>query len=179
MNAQKANNEVITVGGPKNFSTFFGYYMLEAQAKAGDYIDALDNIRKYWGGMLDLGATTFWEDFDLDEASNAAPIDNLVPQGKKDYHYSTGAYSYIGLRRSLCHGWSSGPTPWLTENVLGIKVLGAGCKIIKIEPHLADLQWVEGTFPTPLGVVYVKHTKLENGKINSVVKTPKGITVVR
>ena len=26
---------------------------------------ALDIIRDYWGGMLDMGATSFWEDFDL------------------------------------------------------------------------------------------------------------------
>ena len=27
---------------------------------------ALDVIRTYWGAMLDLGATTFWEDFNID-----------------------------------------------------------------------------------------------------------------
>jgi hypothetical protein len=179
MDAQKANKDVLAVGGPKKFSTFFGYYMLEAQAKAGAYDEALNNIRKFWGGMLDLGATTFWEDFDLDDADNAAPIDNFVPAGKKDYHRNTGAFCYIGLRRSLCHGWASGPTAWLTENVLGIKVLEPGCKKIKVEPHLADLQWAEGSFPTPLGVVYVKHTKDANGKINSVIKTPAGVTIVK
>jgi alpha-L-rhamnosidase len=179
MNAEKANSEIIAVDGPKHFSTFYGYYMLQAQAKAGDYIGALDNISKFWGGMLDLGATSFWEDFDLDEARNAAPIDNLVPEGKKDYHYSTGAFSYIGLRRSLCHGWSSGPTPWLTENVLGIKIVEPGCRKIKIEPHLGNLQWAEGTFPTPMGVVYVKHTKGKDGKITSVIKAPKGVAIVK
>ena len=73
--------------------------------------------------MLDLGATTFWEDFDLEEAANAAPIDAIVPEGKLDYHHDTGNYCYIGLRRSLCHGWASGPTAWLSEHVLGIKVV--------------------------------------------------------
>lgn len=179
MDAQKANADIIAVGGPKQFSTFYGYYMLEAQAKAGDYTDALDNMRKFWGGMLDLGATTFWEDFDLDEAQNAAPIDNLIPEGKKDYHYSTGSFPFNGLRRSLCHGWSSGPTPWLTENVLGIKVLEPGCKKVKIEPHLADLQWAEGTFPTPMGVLYVRHTKSADGKVVSLIKAPKGVVIVK
>ncbi|MGE5519266.1 MAG: alpha-L-rhamnosidase [Candidatus Dadabacteria bacterium] len=175
----KADKDIIAVGGPKNFSTFYGYYMLQAQAKADDYEGALDNIRNYWGGMLDLGATTFWEDFDLEEASNAAPIDNIVPADKKDYHRNTGAYCYIGLRRSLCHGWSSGPTPWLSENVLGIKVLEPGSRKIKVEPHLADLNWAEGTFPTPMGAVYVKHTKGADGKVTSVIRAPKGITIVR
>ncbi|MDR1895658.1 MAG: alpha-L-rhamnosidase, partial [Prevotellaceae bacterium] len=61
--ARKANEEVLTVGGARGFSTFYGYYMLEAQAKAGEYQTAVNNIRQYWGGMLDMGATTFWEDF--------------------------------------------------------------------------------------------------------------------
>jgi alpha-L-rhamnosidase len=154
--------------------------MLEAQAKAGDYQTAINNIRQYWGGMLDLGATTFWEDFNLEEAKNAARIDDIVPPGKLDYHRNTGAYCYIGLRRSLCHGWSSGPTTWLTEHVLGIKVVEPGCKTIKIEPHLGDLQWVEGSFPTPYGVVKVKHTKLANGQIKTdILQAPKQVKIIK
>lgn len=177
--AAKANADVISVGGAKNFSTFFGYYMLQAQAKAGDYQTALNNIRSYWGGMLDMGATTFWEDFNLDEASNAGRIDEIVPANKKDFHRDCGAYCYIGLRRSLCHGWASGPTPWLTENVLGIKMLAPGCKVIKIEPHLGDLQFAEGSFPTPYGVIKVKHTKSADGKIKTDVQAPKEIKIIR
>lgn len=83
VDAQKINKDVIAVGGAKNFGAFFGYYMLQAQAKAGDYTGALSNIRQFWGGMLDLGATTFWEEFDIDEAKGAARIDEIVPAGKK------------------------------------------------------------------------------------------------
>ena len=43
-----------------------GYYVLKAKAKLGEYQDSLDIIRKYWGAMLDAGATTFWEDFDVE-----------------------------------------------------------------------------------------------------------------
>lgn len=177
--AEKANNDVIAVGGVKHFSTYFGYYMLQAEAKANDYQSALNNIRQYWGGMLKLGATTFWEDFDLDEAANAAPIDDIVPAGKLDYHRNTGAYCYIGLRRSLCHGWASGATSWLTENVLGIKVMEPGCKTIKIEPHLGDLTSAEGSFPTPYGVVHVKHTLKTNGKIKTTIDAPREVKIIR
>lgn len=179
MEPKQANDQIIGVGGPKNFSCYFGYYMLEAQALAGEYKMAMDNIRQYWGGMLDLGATTFWEEFDLDEASNAAPIYDFVPEGKLDYHRETGKECYVGLRRSLCHGWATGPTAWLSEHVLGIQVLEPGCKKLKIEPHLGDLDWVEGTFPTPMGIVSVKHTRDSNGKISSEIHTPKDIEIVR
>jgi hypothetical protein len=178
MPAGKADDEVIGPGGPAGFSTFYGYYMLEAQAKAGKYGEAMDNIRRYWGGMLDMGATTFWEDFDLDWTANAARIDEPVPPGKKDIHADYGAYCYRNLRHSLCHGWASGPVAWLSRHVLGVQVVEPGCRKIRIEPHLGDLQWVEGTFPTPYGVVYIKHVKETNGRVKTEVKVPKGVRVV-
>ncbi|MEJ5962448.1 alpha-L-rhamnosidase C-terminal domain-containing protein [Pedobacter immunditicola] len=177
--AKQANDNVLSVGGAANFSTFYGYYMLEAKAMAGDYQGSLDVIRNYWGAMLDLGATTFWEDFNLDWVPNASRIDELVPEGKKDIHGDYGAYCYLGFRHSLCHGWASGPTSWLTRHVLGIKVVAPGSDVIEIKPNLGDLKFVEGTFPTPHGLLYVKHTRQENGKIKSEVKAPKGVKIIR
>jgi hypothetical protein len=128
--------------------------------------------------MLDLGATTFWEDFNLDWIVNASPIDEVVTEGKKDIHGDFGAYCYIGHRHSLCHGWASGPTSWLTEHVLGISVIDPGCKTIKISPHLGDLQWAEGTFPTPLGIISVRHEKQIDGRIRTNYQAPKGVKVI-
>lgn len=171
------NRDVMAVDGAKRLSTFYGYYVLQARAKAGDYQGCLDAIRSFWGGMLDLGATTFWEDFNLDWTDNAAPIDELVPPGKKDIHGDFGNYCYKGFRHSLCHGWASGPTPWLSEHVLGIKIVEPGCKVVKIEPHLGDLQWAEGTFPTPMGVIKVRHEKQPDGTVKSTVDVPPGVRV--
>ena len=176
---ETANREVIGIGGAENFSTFYGYYMLKAKAMAGDYQGSLDNIRQYWGAMLNLGATTFWEDFNLKWLPNAARIDEIVPPGKVDIHGDYGAYCYKGFRHSLCHGWASGPTPWLTEFVLGVKVIAPGCKVVKISPHLGDLQFAEGTFPTPYGIIKIKHTKMANGKIVSQISAPKEIKIIR
>ena len=179
MPAAKANSEVIAVGGAKGFSTFYGYYMLQAQALAGDYQGAIDNIRQFWGAMLKLGATTFWEDFNLEWAENAAPITDIVPEGRNDIHRDFGKYCYIGLRHSLCHGWSSGPTSWLTQHVLGFSVVEAGCKTLQIRPHLGDLQWAEGTFPTPAGIVKVRHVKQADGTIDTTVEAPEGVRIVK
>lgn len=179
MPAEKANADVIAVGDCERFSTFYGYYMLQAKAKAKDYTGALNCIRSYWGGMLDMGATTFWEDFDLAWTQNAAPIDELVPDGKDDIHGDFGAYCYKKLRHSLCHGWASGPTSWLSEHVLGVSIVEAGCKTIRIEPNLGDLQWVEGTYPTPMGVVKIRHEKQADGTIKSKIDAPKGVKVLR
>lgn len=177
MDSQKAFKDVLAVGGAKNFSTFYGYYMLEAMAKAGKYQEAMDIISTYWGGMLDLGATTFWEDFNMDWIPNASRIDEIVPPGKVDIHGDFGAYCYIGHRHSLSHGWASGSTAWLSANVLGVKVAEAGGKVYTVKPNLGNLQWVEGTFPTPYGVIEVKHTRQGN-KIISDIKAPKEVTII-
>ena len=171
-------NIIISNNGTKGFSTFYGYYMLQAQAQANNYSGALDMIRSYWGGMLQMGATTFWEDFDVEWMENAGRIDEITPQGKKGIHADSGRFCYTGLRHSLCHGWASGPTAWLTEHVLGVKVLEPGCRVLKIEPHLENLEWVKGRFPTPLGDVDIYHRK-EGDRVITKIQAPKGIKVIK
>ena len=177
--AAETDRDYISKGGSAGFSTFYGYYMLKAQALAGDYTDAIQNMKDYWGGMLDLGATTFWEDFDINWKKNAARIDELIPAGKVDVHRTYGDYCYKGYRHSLAHGWASGPTAWLSEYVLGVKIVEPGCKAVKIEPNLGGLEWVEGTVPTPYGVIKVRHEKQADGKIKSKIEVPKGVKVVK
>lgn len=177
--AGKMNRDVLAVDGAQRMSTFYGYYMLEARARAGDVQGALDAIRQFWGGMLDLGATTFWEDFNLDWTKDAARIDELVPEGKKDIHGDFGAHCYVGFRHSLCHGWASGPTAWLSRHVLGIEVIEPGCKTVRVVPQLGDLQWAEGTFPTPLGIIRVRHEKRPDGTVWSQIDAPAGVKVLR
>jgi hypothetical protein len=177
--AGRLNEQVMAVGGAARMSTFYGYYVLQARAEAGDFQGCLDCIRDYWGAMLDLGATSFWEDFDLAWTENAAGIDELVPPGKKDIHGDFGNYCYKGFRHSLCHGWASGPTAWLSEHVLGIQVVESGCKKVRIEPHLGDLGWAKGTFPTPLGLIRVSHVKQNDGSVDSEIQVPDGVELVR
>ena len=171
--------KAILEGGPKGFSTFYGYYMLQALAMDGKYAEALDIISKFWGGMLDLGATTFWEDFNLDWVDNVGRIDEFVPAGKKDIHGDFGAYCYPGFRHSFCHGWASGPTAWMSQHVLGIEPLEPGCRKVSVKPHLGNLEWAEGTYPTPMGNIYVKHVRQADGSVKSTIKAPKGVKVVK
>lgn len=178
MDADKAN-DILKEGGTKNFSTFYGYYMLRAKALAGDVTGAMNDIRTYWGGMLDLGATSFWEDFDIDWLKNAGRIDEMPTADKVDVHATYGDHCYVGFRHSFCHGWASGPTAWLSEYVLGVQILEPGCKRVRIKPNLGDLQWVEGTYPTPMGVIRIRHEKQKDGSVKSTIKAPKGVKVVK
>ena len=175
----KQAEKIIVKDGAEGFSSFMGYFMLEALAKSGDYADAMKLISDYWGMMLDLGATTFWEDFNYDNGKKAGRIDEFVPEGKFDIHADGGAYCYVGLRHSFCHGWASGPTTWLSAHVLGIQPVEPGFKKVRIEPHLGDLEWAEGSFPTPYGVIKVSHKKGADGKVVSQVSVPDGIQVVK
>lgn len=177
--AAEVNEKLLKQGGARGMSSFMGYYILTARAMAGDYQGCLECIREYWGGMLSLGATTFWEDFDVRWLENASRIDELPEEGKVDVHGTYGDFCYVGYRHSFCHGWASGATPWLSENVLGIQVMEAGCRKVKIEPHLGDLEWAEGTYPTPYGTIRVEHRKMKDGSIDTRIDAPKEIEIYR
>jgi hypothetical protein len=165
--------------GPSDFSTFLGFYVLGALAKAGETGVALDFIRQYWGGMMDLGATTFWEDFDLAWTRNAGRIDQPVPAGKKDVHGDYGAHCYTGFRHSLSHGWAGGPTAFLSRHVLGIEPAAPGFSGVRVNPNLGDLEWAEGTYPTRHGVIELRHEKKPDDFVSTTLTLPKGIRRVR
>lgn len=173
------SNKVLKKDGPADLSTFYGFYVLNALAKSGDFDTGLDFISQYWGGMLDFGATTFWEDFDLAWTKNAGPIDQPVAPGKKDLHGDFGAYCYVGFRHSFCHGWAGGPTAWLSKNVLGVTPVTPGFAKVKITPNLGHLEWAEGSYPTPKGVIHVRHEKQSDGSIKSVIQLPDGVEQVK
>ncbi|HAS83744.1 MAG TPA: alpha-L-rhamnosidase [Verrucomicrobia bacterium] len=173
--AREMQASVLGVNGIQGVSTFYGYYMLEAMAKAGEIQQGIDTVRDYWGGMLDMGATSFWEDFDIEWTRNAFRIDELPVPGKQDIHGDFGQFCYKGFRHSLCHGWAAGPAPWLIAHVLGIQVVESGCRKVWITPFLGNLDWAEGTFPTPMGVIKVRHERKTDGKVKSQISLPAGV----
>jgi len=175
--SKQISNDILKAGGAKGLSTFYGLFILQALTKTGDIDTALDFISKYWGGMLDFGATTFWEDFNIEWTENAGRIDELTPPGKKDIHGDFGGFCYVGYRHSLCHGWSSGPTPWLSRTVLGIQPVEPGFKRVRIVPQLGTLKWAEGSYPTPLGLIQVRHERQADGSIKTKGTIPPGMTV--
>jgi hypothetical protein len=177
--AVQVNQQILAHEPLRGISTFYGYYVLQARAQAGDVAGCLEVIRRYWGAMLDLGATSFWEDFDLSWAENAGRIDELVPEGRHDVHAEYGNYCYKGLRHSLCHGWAAGPTAWISEHLLGVRPLEPGCRKVLIQPHLCDLDWVEGAYPTPYGVIRLRHQRDSTGKTESHIEAPPEIQVVQ
>ena len=101
-------------GGAKGFSTFMSYYILSAIASRDEKL-AIELMKEYYGAMIDRGATTFWEDFDMEWLKGSGRIDEFDPS-KKDLHGDGGAYCYVGFRHSLCHGWSAGVAKFIKEH---------------------------------------------------------------
>lgn len=173
---KKAAADEILEQGAKGWSTFMSYFLLKSAA-CGDMTATLQALREYYGGMLSMGATTFWEDFNIDWMQNAVGVDSFPEEGQTDIHGDNGAFCYIGYRHSLCHGWSSGPTAFLAEEVLGIRIMETGCKKIEICPKLGDLEWAEGTYPLPQGILSVSHRRNADGTVTTEYSAPDGVEV--
>ena len=89
-------------------STFMSYFVFDAIYKNFGKEKAMEELKTYFGAMLDLGATTFWENFDYAWAENSIKVDEFPKDGKNDFHGDYGSACYKGYRMSLCHGWSAG-----------------------------------------------------------------------
>lgn len=177
--SEKIYDEILSKDLLHGLSTFLGYYTLLAMGEAGKHQEALDIIRRYWGGMLKMGATSFWEDFDLAWTENAFRIDELPVEGKADIHGDFGKFCYTQFRHSLCHGWASGSTPFLSRCIMGVEILESGCKKVKITPRMCDLKWVKGAYPTPYGSIEIEHCHDKNGRMISKIKAPDEVEILR
>ena len=173
------NKEVLLRGGAKGLSTFMSYPILTAVAAYGEYETALAMMKEYYGGMLSVGATTFWEDFDLDWLENCGRIDELPQKGKVDIHGDKGAFCYTGFRHSFCHGWSAGVIPYLAETVAGIHPVGAGRKAFRIQPQLSGLKHLKIKYPVANGVLEVEHTLQADGSVETKVQAPDGVEILK
>lgn len=125
-----------------------------ALARLGDIQNMLTRVKNYWGGMLDLDATTFWEAYDSDH------------EGKEHYSFYGRPYG-----KSLCHAWSSGPAAFLPSEILGIRPLEDGWKRFSVHPNIGSLKWVSSTIPTAFGNIGID---IDDDKIS--LSIPAGMT---
>lgn len=136
---------------PANFvkagSPFFEFFLLEALAEEGREKEFLDVIRRDWGFMIEQGATAFWEMWSI--------------KGGR-------------LTRSHCHGWSSAPTFFLSTAVLGVEPLAPGCRKIRFDPRIGDLDFVRGEVPTPFGPIRVS-CKRKGKRVDAEIELPKEV----
>lgn len=128
---------------------YMRFYELEALCALGEQDYVLREMKDYWGGMLKLGATSFWEEYN--------------PAKKGTEHYTMYGREF---GKSLCHAWGASPLYLLGKYYLGVKPTAPGYARYTVEPNLGGLQWMKGTVPTPNGTISLDVTR-EQVKIRS------------
>lgn len=156
--------------GASGLSTFMAYYILTADAMSGGK-NMLSILKDYYGGMLAMGATSFWEDFDISWMAGSSPIDTFPAPNSKDIHGDHGRFCYEGFRHSLCHGWSAGILAFIVETVLGIQFADDG-KTVTVSPSPLGLTDIDASIP--VGNDYL-HFSFHNNKLE--VNAPKEINL--
>lgn len=117
---------------------YFKLYELAALCKMGCLADAQTFMEEYWGGMLKLGATSAWEQYDPTQSGEA--------------HYAMYGEPY---GKSLCHAWSCGPVYFLGRYCLGVSADEAGYRRFTVAPNGGLYESFSGTVPTVRGNVRV------------------------
>jgi len=126
----------------------------------------LEIIRSLWGGMLENGATSFWEAVRCD-----------YPE---DFHKHLTTYRAYGeYRMSLCHAWSSTPVEWFSRILLGINPITPGYREVEVAIWAPEnMNRCEGTVPTPFGPISVSWIRRKDGQIIAKTHVPEGVRIV-
>ncbi|CAM3286879.1 amylo-alpha-1,6-glucosidase [Paenibacillus lupini] len=131
------NDEVPQISTP-----YFKFYELSVMSRIGqlDYVSR--QIQDYWGSMMKLDATTFWEEYNPEITG---------PERLSMYDDRYG--------KSLCHAWGASPIYVLGRYYLGVYPTSPGYESYVVEPQLGGLEWIKGTVPVNGGTVYVELTQ--------------------
>ena len=121
---------------PPITTPYFQFFELDVLAACGRLDQVLDRLRAYWGGMLERGAVTFWEEFDPAVTG-------------------TAQYDMYGDRfgKSLCHAWAASPIYLLGRYFVGLRREGGG---FVVEPRLEYFQALDCAFPVDGGGGFVR-----------------------
>ena len=123
---------------PAITTPYMRFYELETLCMMGLQEEVLQQMKDYWGGMLRLGATTFWEKY------------NPLEQGREHLAMYGRPYG-----KSLCHAWGASPIYLLGRYFLGVQPTMPGYSDFTVRPTLGGLQWMRGAVPTPYGFIRV------------------------
>ena len=130
------NDDILQITTP-----YMRFYELEALCAMGEQDYVLKEMKNYWGGMLQEGATSFWEEY------------NPNKKGKEHLEMYGRPYG-----KSLCHAWGASPIYLLGKYYLGVKPTAPGYSQYAVEPILGGLKWMIGEVPTPKGKISVNCT---------------------
>ncbi|BBH24093.1 hypothetical protein Back11_54380 [Paenibacillus baekrokdamisoli] len=146
---------------------FFYHIVLETLFRYRFAEEAIRLIRDYWGAMLDRGATTWWETFDMSLPFVTTP---------SPYLGHTPTYLQDSIPVSLCHGWGASPTYLLSRELLGVNVSEIGVEGVTLQPTLVKgIEWAEGIVPTKAGEIRAEWKQGEDGRVRYQALLPIGL----
>lgn len=127
------NEEVRQITTP-----YFKFYENQVHCKEGNPWLLEESIRRYYGSMLETGATTLYEEYD--------------PNRTGAEHYAMYGNPY---EKSLCHAWSASPIYLLGAYRLGVRNTGIAYETFEVRPQAGDLKEFSGRVPVVGGAVEV------------------------
>lgn len=117
---------------------YMRFYELIVLARTGHASDTVEELKRYWGGMIKEGATTFWEKYDPNEKDGEKYAMYDRPYGK-----------------SLCHAWGATPVYLIGACLFGIRPAEAGYRTFVCAPEVGVLSDCKISVPTAQGSVSV------------------------
>ncbi len=145
------NNIVLNDRLPKITTPFFKFFENEVLCSCGMVKAAFDGMKKYWGDMLDLGATAVWEEFDSDMT------------GVEHYAMYDEPFD-----KSLCHAWGSVPVYFIGKYLAGVTPAEIGYAKTTIKPT-CDVMDFKARVPVNNGYIDIELYK-GSIKVRSTVK---------
>jgi hypothetical protein len=139
---QVKTNVLMNKNIPAISTPYMRFYELEALCKLGEQKYVMNEMKNYWGGMINLGATTFWEKYN--------------PESTGLEHYSMYGRPF---GKSLCHAWGASPLYLLGKYYVGVKPTQPGYEQFEVQPVLGGLEWFESSVPTPNGDIKITMDK--------------------
>jgi hypothetical protein len=162
-------NAARTLGNSTPYGPAYFMIIFDAMNKAGDRSQIMDRIVSYWGGMLDRGATSWWEVFDSKGPAWMYPHPFLgnTPTYEKDW-----------IPTSSCHGWGCVPGYAIPRYLLGIELLTLFKNLVIVNPP-AHAHFSHFTFKVPLrgDVLWLEFDRMGSAYAVHVVQKPSGIQV--
>jgi alpha-L-rhamnosidase len=130
----------------RNVELYGLFWVLEALGKSRRIDEALHLIERYYGYMLDAGATTWWEN---------------LRSGER-------------YRESLSHAWGGSPTWFLTSYVLGARRTGPNTWLV--QPAFSGVDYVSGSLPLAEGELKASWLRQDPGVLTLSIVSPHGTT---
>jgi hypothetical protein len=145
------NDDILKITTP-----YMRFYELEALCMLGKQDQVMKEMKDYWGGMLAKGATSFWEKYIPEEEGRQMLAMYGRPYGK-----------------SLCHAWGASPIYLLGRYYMGVQPTSPGYATWEARPTLSDMEWMEGSVPTPYGEIIIK---MDGEKLS--ISNPGGVGTI-